>query len=131
MKTFSSLVLTAAVALPLAATAAAPTPGEYSIGGVQQICLVGDGTWYGTTFSGWGGQWSNAGAKTYIFGNYASGSGNDAMFLKNGRSKGVWQEWRDDLSFSLVQTGVSMDKVSSSCAPPAAQSQRGAANPME
>jgi hypothetical protein len=129
MKSLSSLVVLAAVSLPLMAHAAAPTPGEYSIGGIQNICLQSSGSWYGTTFSGWGGQWQSQGAKTYIYGNYASGAGNDGMFLKNGRSSGVWQEWRDDLSFSTVLTGVSMTKLSNSCPPPPATTRGGASDP--
>jgi hypothetical protein len=131
MTSVSRLILAASLSLPLIASAASPTPGEYSIGGFQNICLQSGGTWYGTTFSGWGGRWENAGAKTFIYGNYASGAGNDGMFLKNGRSSGVWEEWRDDLSFSTVLKGVSMTKIGSSCPPPAARSERGAANPME
>src|ERR1044071_8917818 len=48
-------------------------PGQYSIGGVQQICLKADGTWYGTTFN-FGGHWiNNPGTlhtKAAIYGTY-------------------------------------------------------------
>lgn len=130
MNPVSRLTLVAALSLPLMASAGAPTPGEYTVGGIQNICLQAAGTWYGTTFSGWGGQWENAGAKTFIYGNYAAGVGNDAMFLKNGKSSGVWQEWRDDLSSFVVLKGVSMTLISSSCPPPAARVGNSAANPM-
>src|SRR5437588_3397218 len=36
-------------------------PGQYQIGAnpqIQQICLKGDGTWYGTTFN-FGGHWND------------------------------------------------------------------------
>jgi hypothetical protein len=131
MKSVSALIVAAAASLPLVASAASPTPGEYTVGGIQNICLQSGGTWYGTTFSGWGGRWETAGSKTFVYGNYANGAGNDGMFLKNGKSSGVWEEWRDDLSVSVVLKGVSLTKISNSCPPPAAHSQRGAANPTE
>ncbi len=78
--------------------------GLYSAAGIQEICLVSDGTWYSPTFGGWGGLWYNIKgskvAKGGLFGNYSSGAGNDNMNIKKGHL--LWTEWRDDLSFSTL-----------------------------
>ena len=109
-------------------------PGQWSVAGIQQICLVGGGTWYGTTFSGWGGGWQQVvvGSKTYthIYGNYASGAGNDSMVFKGG-SKGNWTEWRDDLSFQTVINPTTIAFVKTSCDPPANATKGGKANPQQ
>jgi hypothetical protein len=74
-----------------------------SDGAVQQICLVAGGTWYGTTFAGWGGQWTFVGTQTVIYGNYSSGAGNDVILVDKAP---VWTEWLDDLSYAEVQDVV-------------------------
>ncbi len=130
MKLIRTCVAIAALG-PLAAMAAIG-PGQYSVAGIQQICLVSGGTWYGTTFSGWGGAWQQVlvGSKlyTHIYGNYAGGVGNDSMVFK-GASKGNWTEWRDDLSFQTVLNPVTISFVKPVCDPPALKAQGGSANP--
>lgn len=112
----------------LFAPAYAVTAGQYSVGGIQQICLVGGPVgfknWYGTTFSAWGGQWK----QNFIFGNYASGAGNDVIHVTGGTTA-HWVEWRDDLSFRTVLTGLAFTFVKSSCDPPAAPLGRPVGNP--
>jgi len=90
-------------------------PGQYSLGGLQEICLQEGGTWYGTTFPGWGGQWLLSGTETVIFGNYASGEGNDSIIV--GKTA-TWDEWRDDLSYSNFSTD-DVTHVKKKCDPPA------------
>jgi hypothetical protein len=130
MKFVRACIAIAAIA-PMAALAAIG-PGQYSVGGLQQICLVSGGTWYSTTFPAWGGRWQQVavGSKlhTHIYGNYAGGVGNDSMVFK-GASKGSWTEWRDDLSFQTVLNPVQIDFVKATCDPPALRAQGGSANP--
>jgi hypothetical protein len=68
---------------------------------VQGICLASGGTWYGTTFSAWGGVWNRKSNDIHIRGNYASGDGNDGWEMSrvtNTLLTGYYQEWRDSLS---------------------------------
>ncbi|HEV8688811.1 MAG TPA: hypothetical protein VGQ91_00830 [Ideonella sp.] len=124
----------------IAAAALAPVlafgaigPGQYDVAGIQQICLTGSGTWYGTTFPSWGGGWQQLtiGTKvhTHIYGNYSAGAGNDSMQFKG--SKGSWTEWRDDLSFQTVLNPVKITFVKAACDPPALRAQGGKANPQQ
>jgi hypothetical protein len=126
------LAIAAMAALTPAVSMAVTGPGQYSVNGFQQICLQAGNTWYGTTFSAWGGTWSSVGKDTLIHGNYAAGVGNDAMSfkLKAGVNKGNWQEWRDDLSFDTYIRGATLTFVKFACDPPATESARGV-NPME
>ncbi|HJV71763.1 hypothetical protein [Ideonella sp.] len=112
---------------------AALSPGQWSVGGIQQICLTGGGTWYGTTFSGWGGAWTPTPvAKNYhIYGNYSGGAGNDSMVIRKKTNTGSWTEWRDDLSFQTVLSPVTLTFVKAVCDPPALAPQGGKANPQQ
>jgi hypothetical protein len=40
------------------ATASGIRYGQFSVGGIQNICLKSDGTWYGITFN-FNGHWTN------------------------------------------------------------------------
>lgn len=126
---FARTCIALAALAPMFASAAIG-PGQYNLAGIQQICLVSGGTWYGTTFSAWGGGWQQItiGTKvhTHIYGNYAGGVGNDSIALKG--SKGSWTEWRDDLSFQIVLNPVTLSFVKTICDPPAAQA-AGSGNP--
>jgi hypothetical protein len=131
MKFVRTCIAIAAMA-PMFAMAAIG-PGQYSVAGIQQICLVSGGTWYGTTFSGWGGAWQQvtvAGkVHTHIYGNYAAGVGNDSMVFKG--KNGSWTEWRDDLSFQTVFNPTTIAFVKAVCDPPALAAQGGKANPQQ
>lgn len=129
MKFVRTCIAIAAMA-PMFAMAAIG-PGQYSVAGIQQICLVGDGTWYGTTFSGWGGAWQIVGKNAHIYGNYAAGVGNDSMVFKKKDGTGSWTEWRDDLSFQTVISPTSITFVKDVCDPPALKAQGGKANPQQ
>ena len=126
MKLIGTCIAIAAMT-PLLANAL--PPGQYEVGGVQQICLVDDGTWYGTTFANWGGTYVVKGSKTFLIGNYRSGRGNDAMdFYEDGH--GPWSEWRDNLSYQ----NISPSKITftkEACDPPAAAALGGDRNPQE
>lgn len=89
-------------------------PGLYEIDGIQEICLLSNGTWFSPTFSGWGGTWENntatgALAKTLIRGNYASGAGNDSIIVK--RSVAGWNEWRDSETYAADYDPVTWSKI--------------------
>lgn len=102
-------------------------PGQYQVG-PQHICLVADGTWYGTTFN-FNGHWTNVlnfkATKAIIYGNYGVNSqvygyGNDSMtVLKVGSLLGVnWTDWYDDFSYQNYLYGTSFTKDKSKCDPP-------------
>ena len=61
------------------------TPGEWSLGGIQDICLESNGSWYYTTYSGLPGGWEVTGDKdvqTIIYGGtFASGAGEDSIVV--------------------------------------------------
>jgi len=131
MNTLKSLV--AALALsPVLAMAAPVSPGEYSISGIQNICLKSDGTWYSTTFSNWAGHWEITNRKLYVYGNYADGVGNDSMVFKKNGEAGFWTEWRDGLPAVATFRDQVLTLVNSVCAAPA-MAPNGAAtgNPMD
>jgi hypothetical protein len=123
-----ALALTA-MASPMA-LATPLSPGQYSLGGIQQICLTSSLTWYGTTFPAWGGNYVKSG-KTYIFGNYAGGAGNDSIVVAGSQVKADWTEWRDDLSFQTVLKGIAVSFVKSVCDPPAKPGKAKSANPAK
>ncbi len=115
----------AAGALAPSAASASLAPGNYEVAGIQQICLVAGGTWYGETFGPWGGNWFAGPTRddgTIIFGNYASGAGNDSMVVK-GHSSVDWTEWQDNLSFQNFVDGT-FAKIPGACTPPAARINR-------
>jgi hypothetical protein len=131
----------AASALPmfsaLAVIAAAPSaqaktlsPGDYNLGGVQRICLVRGGAWYGESFAGWSGTWGagpNTEDGTVIHGNYNGGAGNDAMVLTGGLVD--WTEWKDDESFQKF-IDTTMVRLRGKCVAPATKA-NSRENPMD
>ena len=129
----TSICIAVAAMTPMFASAL--TPGQYNVGDIQQICLVAGGTWYGTTFPAWGGAWVTRGGmrggKTYIFGNYAEGVGNDSMVFTGHNNRGPWTEWRDDLSFMNPNGDVLITFVKSKCDPPPASAGRQDGNPAD
>ncbi len=94
----ASLALSIAVIVPNAASAKSLKPGQYDLDGIQQICLVNDGTWYYTTFAGNVGGWENTGASdvpTVLWGSYNSGVGQDAISITK-KSTFNWLEFHND-----------------------------------
>lgn len=98
-----SLVLgcTAFTALTIASTmasATALTPGEWSLGGIQDVCLTSSGSWYYTTYSGLPGGWEATGytdVQTILYGGtFASGTGEDSIVI-NGRKYADWTEFKN------------------------------------
>ena len=117
----SALVMASALALAPMAQAKTLRPGNYNLAGIQQICLVKGGTWYGESFPSWGGTWGAGPTKddaTIMHGNYSSGAGNDSMVLAGG---GVdWTEWSDDESFqNFIDSTVT--RIPGNCTAPAAR----------
>jgi hypothetical protein len=89
MKRSVVLGCTALTALVLAtgmASAAGLKPGEWSLGGIQEVCLQSDGTWYYTSYSGLPGGWENTGDadnEAIIYGGtFFSGAGEDSMVVR-------------------------------------------------
>ena len=115
----STLAAAAFTASPAAAAALAP--GNYSLGGIQPICLVKDGTWYGERFAGWGGRWSagpTADDATLIYGTYSRGFGNDTMVVGADNSLD-WTEFLD--TGRLVKfTDSKVTRILGGCSRPAA-----------
>jgi hypothetical protein len=106
-----SMSAVAALAVGGNAMARELAPGQWNLGGIQEICLVAGGTWYGTTFASWGGEWTYDGTQTVIFGNYDSGGGNDSILVD---THPVWTEWRDDLSYTFVDS-ITITHVKKKC----------------
>ena len=77
--------------------------------GTQQVCFLSNGTWFGTTFPAWSGQWfekgnaaAGMGDHVSASGNYASNVGNDAWqfdFVTVNMMTGPWVEWRDNFAY--------------------------------
>jgi hypothetical protein len=103
-------------------------PGQYEVGGIQQICLVDDGSWYGTSFPNWGGVYQVRGKMTFIYGNYAKGKGNDSMDF-DAKMLGAWTEWRDNFSYQNVSAAM-LTFVKTDCDPPPAAVESSTGNPM-
>jgi hypothetical protein len=106
------------------ASAHSLSPGSYLVDGIQDICIVSGGTWYGEDFAAWGGVVIG----TNVFGNYAAGAGNDSMVVKHGNVN--WTEWRDDLSLTTVLKGTFV-KTSTTCTPPPTTRSTTHKNPMD
>lgn len=108
-------------ALGASSASASLTPGQYNLAGIQTICVVAGGTWYGETFSGWSGKWFVGPVSEdgyYLQGNYGSGVGNDSITV--GRRSIDWSEWRDDGSFNNFVDGA-LTRVKGACTPPASR----------
>lgn len=110
--TLLTLTIAASLSLITATQAEARDlqPGQYSLGGLQSICLKSDGTWYGTTFnfSGmWFSDFGKVAAAAAIHGNYQIkrsgyfGYGNDTLTIKkaSGTLTADWHDWFDDESY--------------------------------
>ena len=96
-----------------------------------QICLKGDGTWYGTTFN-FAGRWTSAtsGAAQIaaaIYGNYTIQGHDSDIFandtitvekVRGGDELVTWYDWYDDLSYQNLVTGQFILPVKKNCDPP-------------
>jgi len=118
----SRFLFIAAIGLATASQAAGLKPGQFAIQGqnvTQQICVVSDGTWYGSTFN-WSGRWSMEGGVWQLNGNYAVGDqyygyGNSSMQLAGGAVK--WYDWYDDASYQHYEVAP-FAHVKTKCDPP-------------
>lgn len=122
-KIMTSMLAASAIAmLALAPAAQAKTlkPGNYNLAGIQQICLVSGGTWYGETYPSWGGTWGAGPTKedaTVLSGNYNSYAGNDAMIVTG---SGVdWTEWNDGSAFQFIDSTIT--RIPGKCSAPDAR----------
>ncbi len=95
-------------------------PGQYDLGGVQQICLVDDGTWYSPTFYHWRGRWQTRDddEKAIIFGHFddeIGDVGEDSMIFR----KGVldWTEWESQFAYYDFYDDVAITRVQKTCDP--------------
>jgi hypothetical protein len=126
----SALVMASALALAPMAQAKTLKPGNYNFAGLQQICLVSGGTWYGETYPSWSGTWGAGPTKedaTIMHGNYNSGAGNDSMVVTGGSVD--WTEWSDDESFqNFIDSTVS--RIPGKCTAPDARATT-KKNPMD
>ena len=103
----SALVMAAVMALAPAAQAKALKPGNYNLAGLQQICLVSGGTWYGETYPSWSGTWGAGPTRedaTLLSGNYNGGAGNDSMIVTG--SNVDWTEWNDASAFIFIDSTI-------------------------
>lgn len=132
--TIGKAAVIASSALALAALApsaqAALSPGNYSVAGIQNICLVSDGTWYGENFPSWGGGWEAGPTKddaTVLWGTYNSGAGEDTMVFT--RSAVDWTEFHNDRTFVNFIDGA-VTRIHGKCTPPAASATT-RKNPMD
>jgi hypothetical protein len=107
-----ALAIAASIA-PSVAKAAQIKAGLYNADGLQEICLVSDGTWYSPTYANWGGLWTVVNGVGHIFGNYNSGAGNDSLVIKAGG--GSWMEWSDDLTYANPLDPITFTKISKKC----------------
>ncbi len=127
----SMLAMSAIAALAFAPAAQAKTlkPGNYNLAGIQQICLVSGGTWYGETYPSWGGTWGAGPTKedaTVLSGNYNSGAGNDSMIVTG---SGVdWTEWNDGSAFLFIDSTIT--RIPGKCTAPDARATT-RKNPMD
>src|SRR4051812_18929030 len=117
MRFVNRVALVAAVAASAAvvsstASMAGTKPGLYDLGGIQQVCLQSDGTWFYTTFSGNIGGWMNVqykDVKTIMWGSYNSGVGQDSMTIKKGAVD--WMEFHNDGSFVTFIDKASFTRI--------------------
>ena len=104
----SALVMASALALTSMAQAKSLKPGNYNFAGLQQICLVSGGTWYGETYPSWSGTWGAGPTKedaTLLSGTYNNGAGNDSMIVTG--SNVDWTEWNDGGAFNFIDSTIS------------------------
>ena len=116
----SALVMAAVMALAPAAQAKALKPGNYNLAGLQQICLVSGGTWYGETYPSWSGTWGAGPTRedaTLLSGNYNGGAGNDSMIVTG--SNVDWTEWNDASAFIFIVSTIT--RIAGKCTAPDAR----------
>lgn len=142
MKKMACTLALAAAALLPAAALATPRSGQFSLGGIQQVCISFPGNfWYYTTFSSGGGQIFGDGVaddgRIYLYGNYATPAdtykavGNDSILIKAGNI-GHWVEWRDFFTSFNFLDDFKFTFVKAVCDPPASRiSKPGATDPMK
>jgi hypothetical protein len=142
MKKSAFVLGLAAAAMVPASAMAQLAPGEYSLGGIQQVCInIPGNNWYYTTFNSGGGQIFVDSNVVILYGNYATPSdtykavGNDNIAIKVGISgkKADWTEWRDFFaSFGFVDdVVVSFVKTVCPPPPPASTNKPGATDPLQ
>jgi hypothetical protein len=110
----------ATASVPGAANAAIHA-GLYNADGLQEICLASNGTWSSPTFGSWGGLWTVVNNNAHIYGNYASGAGNDSIVVHG--THGTWTEWRDDLSYANPIDPITFTRIG-----PCTEARRGPAH---
>lgn len=135
----AALLVSSALAVgalaPTVASAYPLKPGNYEIGGVQQVCLVSDGTWYGETMANWGGNWFRGPTSedgTLIFGHYDTGAGSDSIVVSKGTAD--WMEWDTNTGAQVFFDSIkvtSITGVPGKCTPPATKVTPGHHNPMD
>lgn len=125
MKKSIILGCTALTALAIAASVASAKPlkpGEYSLGGIQDVCLVSTGSWYYTTYSGLPGGWEATGQRkvqTILYGGtFFSGAGEDSIVV-NGKGIGEWTEFANSGNdLYAFNYNIQVSFVSSTCSAP-------------
>ncbi|MGA7385509.1 MAG: hypothetical protein WBW81_12695 [Methylocella sp.] len=131
----------AAAAMVPSGAMAQIAPGEYSLGGIQQVCIdIPSNNWYYITFNAGGGQIFVDSNVVILYGNYATPSdtykavGNDNIAIKVGRSvkKADWTEWRDFFTYFNFVDDVVVSFVQTVCPPPppASTNKPGATDPL-
>jgi hypothetical protein len=116
------------IAIISTASATGIRPGQYEVGLLQQICLVNDGTWYGTTFN-FSGHWTNIDKfkddVAIIYGGYGVnghpfGYANDTIgvYKVGDLLAARWYDWYEDFSYNFYGEAAGFRKVSSQCDPP-------------
>jgi hypothetical protein len=142
-KNILSAALLVSSALAMGALASSATaapgfglkPGNYDLGGMQQVCLRDDRTWYSETFAAWGGNWfvgPSAEDGTLIFGHYDTGAGSDSIVVSKGTAD--WMEWDTNTGSQVFFDGIkvtSIKGVPGKCTPPATKVTPGHHNPMD
>ncbi len=103
-------------------SAASLPPGQYDLGGEEEICLEADKTWYSTTYENWSGRWLKKDKKFLIYGNWDKGKGNSLITiaqLKSEPYEAFWFQWRDGSRYKAVYPETTVSFVKPVCDPPA------------
>lgn len=103
-----------------ASSAASLPPGQYDLGGSEEICLKNDKTWYSTTYEDWSGRWLKK--HFHIYGNWENGKGNSLItisHLKSDPYEAFWFQWRDKSGYRKVYPETPVSFVKAVCDPPA------------
>jgi len=129
MKMSALLYISASALFSLSTEASAANsvdPGQHTISGVQNLCLVQDGTWYGTTFN-FSGRWTREESLHFLaqlWGNYTvhdtSGAhkANTTLTIIDSGVTGLnWHDWFDDGTYGTFLFNV-IDFVKKKCDPP-------------